>query len=292
MTRPFETSVALRCWIDLAPQNESSGNPVSASPDEDKQSGKGEWRKIKIGEAGLVIDLETTTDEFQTLRVGAFKLLVAKEYSGIFVTDDLKQKDAEGYAIAKQYAEKRGMLFLTRRRFIKEIFHPTAYDIGGLVVGFNLPFDLTRIATSVTASEGEHRDRFRLYFRHHLENPQARPDIGITPLSEHAARIEFLPAAPKGSEKKWLQYFRGRFLDLHQAIYAITGENHNLRQAGQGACEGHQMSSRGAGLSRLGYSSGIRGMISSFLMGNRARRNISGYKPRSSLIRAYLLLQL
>ena len=43
----------------------------------------------------------------------------------------------------------------TRDEFVEQVFYQWGYDVGGLIIGFNLPFDLSRIAKSHTWAKGD-----------------------------------------------------------------------------------------------------------------------------------------
>ena len=61
--------------------------------------------------------------------------------------DDVKTAKLRNFEALKAEAPKHGCVEpLSVFDFIHKIFLPTAFRAGGLVVGFNLPFDLSRLA--------------------------------------------------------------------------------------------------------------------------------------------------
>ena len=93
----------------------------------------------------LVFDTETTPDESQQLRFGTYQLLKKGKLieKGLFYG---KVEPAELETL-KAEAPKHGCVEpLSVFDFIHKRFLPTAFKAGGLVVGFNLPFDLSRLA--------------------------------------------------------------------------------------------------------------------------------------------------
>ena len=93
----------------------------------------------------LVFDTETTPDEAQRLRFGVYQLLQKGQLRqhGLFY-DDVKPGEPEAL---KTQAPKHGCVEpITVSDFVHKIFLLTAFRAGGLVVGFNLPFDLSRLA--------------------------------------------------------------------------------------------------------------------------------------------------
>ena len=92
----------------------------------------------------LVFDTETTTDVRQELRFG-----IAQVYSNgrllrtMLVTGDLSPKERE---TASMWAAAHKAKVLTVSEFVTQEFLPLTVDGRAVVVGFNLPFDLARIA--------------------------------------------------------------------------------------------------------------------------------------------------
>ena len=110
----------------------------------------------------LVFDCETRCDEKQSLTFGFARLLqdVNGVYSNcraeIIFYDPEEAKPYEVRALKQYIAHKRAeidedvfskdIVFLTRQEFIRECLFPHV-DAGSLIVGFNLPFDLSRLAS-------------------------------------------------------------------------------------------------------------------------------------------------
>jgi hypothetical protein len=92
------------------------------------------------------------------------------------------------------------------------------YDAHALCVGFNLPFDLSRLAISY----GLARERFRNGFSFILSKNKFHPRIRIRSLDSTKAFIEF--------ELNQVKY-KGRFLDLRTFAFAITNEKMSLETA-------------------------------------------------------------
>jgi hypothetical protein len=220
---PKEVHAAIRACVNMPP------------PDK-KPDWKPNGRPLRLNERFLIFDTETTTDENQRLRVGGFLLVDVKPghgEGGLIVSDGLPPED---YRTVLEYGKQHNLPVLTGREFVEEVFYPEA-DKGTVIVGFNLPFDLSRLASAdpdrlqprnqrkaYTVSRGKHRDTFTL----RLSPNPALPDIRIKPLSAHGAMIEFI-----GSKRARRKRFSGRFLDLHTAVFALAGEAHSLRSAGR-----------------------------------------------------------
>jgi len=89
-------------------------------------------------------DSETTPDESQRLRFGTFQLWGGGklEEKGIFYGTD----EPDDLATLKAEAPKHQCTLRSVEEFVHKIFLPAAFKAGALVVGFNLPFDLSRLA--------------------------------------------------------------------------------------------------------------------------------------------------
>lgn len=184
------------------------------------------WRTRSVGERTLVFDTETTTDFTQRFLFGAFRVYEHDnlELEGLISADDLSARQQR---IVNNYAENHNLRVYTRRFFVDHIFYPEVYKIGTLCIGFNLPFDLTRIAIRAGPGRGKHRRKFLLQLSTRFNLPRIR----IEAISGRAAFIEF---APKKKLDDWEKpFFRGRFLDLATLVTAFTGERHTLLSAGR-----------------------------------------------------------
>src|SRR5579862_7267057 len=159
MNKSLETPLALRYWPIL---HDTGKETTELKPG---QTSKG--RPTKIGCRVLFLDCETTADEKQPLRFGCFMLsegIREKPIEGVFVADDLKDREPHGFAIARSYAKQKGLWFGTAWGFLNQVFFPEAFTLGTLVIGFNLPFDLSRLAYKWAECRGRNRGAFSLTF--------------------------------------------------------------------------------------------------------------------------------
>lgn len=94
----------------------------------------------------LIFDTETTINASQCLRFGAFQLRKAEGIfrAGIFIEPEtLTSKEI---AVLKSYASTHDLDVMTVGNFVEDIFFGIAYDLRATIVGFNLPFDFSRLA--------------------------------------------------------------------------------------------------------------------------------------------------
>jgi len=199
----------------------------------------------------LVLDTETTTDATQRLLFGSYRFIILGKCveEGLFYPDDLQPEEL---SILRDYVathradtlKKRPLKLLTLREFLKK-FYRDAYKGRCLVVGFNLPFDLSRLGFHAGAARRDFRGGFSLaiWRRPGLETEDPnRLRITIKHLDSKRALISFtgrkeadpIDRIPEGStdgkpEKDYR--FRGHFLDLRTLAYALTDRKHSLKSA-------------------------------------------------------------
>lgn len=197
----------------------------------------GQTRKTKLWpEFALLFDTETKLDLEQTLNFGVWQFcqLQGSVYvalqEGIFYRDGLSPKEEQ---IISAYVQRcgngasRDVVVLSRSDFIERIFWE-AVRAGALIVGFNLPFDIARIAVRWTKAEnGGFSFVLSQLNKKSLDNVH-RPRIRITPLNGVAERIELTAVLRKGEQNRWR---RGRFLDLHTLAFALTDQSYSLSGA-------------------------------------------------------------
>lgn len=142
------------------------------------------WRQPR---AMLVFDTETRTDASQRLTFGSYRFLVNDQFreEGLFYADDLPSKDRktlEQYVAAHKKQGNR-LLLVSRREFLKR-FYKAVYKGRALLVGFNLPFDMSRIAFTSRSARGRFAGGFSIalwsYIKHGIERADPhRPSVGI-----------------------------------------------------------------------------------------------------------------
>lgn len=189
----------------------------------------------------IVIDTETTTDPTQRFTFGSFqygirhrgKFTVLTE--GLIYADDIDPKDLN---ILRTYAETHpahvdlsfvgnrepnwNLQVLSRSQFVERWLWDIAYQRQATVIGFNLPFDLSRLAIAV----GEARKPFTDGFSFTMFRYQMRPRLRIKHLSSTKSFIGWTYGnVPDGKAVK------GRFVDLRTASFALTNRKHTLASA-------------------------------------------------------------
>jgi hypothetical protein len=209
--------------------------------EQEEQSAKRSGSPKLWPDYALVWDTETTLDLDQKLNFGVWRFcqLQGTEYvaiqEGIFYRDGLTHKDIQAILSYKQQYLADGLLIgadrelivLPRAEFIERIFWESV-RAGALIVGFNLSFDISRIAVEWSAA---HNGGFSFVLsqlsENHVNNIH-RPRIRIAPLNGVAEKIELTAVCFKTEQDRW---HRGRFLDLHTLAFALTDNSYSMAGA-------------------------------------------------------------
>ncbi len=150
----------------------------------------------------LIFDTETTTDETQRLRIGTYQLRegeVLRE-SGIFF-DSAALSRAE-INLLRRFGTDRRLKVITVREFIDTVFIPAVQYWKATVVGFNLPFDLSRLAEGHADARGNMRPGLSFSV---VPKGRSGPRIRIKHLSRRASLFELSGAGqrlPRGQRKR------------------------------------------------------------------------------------------
>lgn len=193
--------------------------PVPKNIDSFKKSGGFTSEKTDFDRI-LVWDTETTTDLYQNLTFGYFKILWygKLDYHGLFY-DPAIIKENELHII-QSFSKKNNIPLYTLEEF-RKIFLHEVYDLQSLCIGFNLPFDLARIPIRSSNSKFKRRGGFSLLLSKNLNYPR----LHITHVNNTLSFIEF------GGTKNKQNRFRGNFLDLRTLCHALTDKKHTLESA-------------------------------------------------------------
>jgi hypothetical protein len=189
----------------------------------------------------LIFDCETTVDDSQRLRFGAYQLRrrgVLSE-AGLFFAASLPSDEQ---ALLQSYAEQHGMVFRPVAEFVEKVFYGTAYRCRAQIIGFNLPFDLSRIAIRASPAKGEMRGGFSLRLSDHKWYPPVQVKHG----SQRFSLIRFAaPPRQRSSEAErkrgvYVGPRRGFFVDVNTFAAALLSRPFTL----DGLCEHLEVESR------------------------------------------------
>ncbi len=224
----------------------------SAKP-EDTESSARSRKPWKRPDAMLVFDTETQIDATQRLTFGSYRFVVAGQCfeEGLFYAEDLPDKDRK---ILEQYAEthtaaamNKKLKLLSLERFRKKLYQ-AVYKGRCLLVGFNLPFDLSRLAFDFAMARGRFAGGFSLGIWPHTgkggrqQRNQFRPRIAIKHIDSKRALKGFtarkwpddtdlIPEGSATGKPEKGHIFRGHFLDLRTLAFALTDRGYSLESA-------------------------------------------------------------
>lgn len=234
----------------------------------------------------LLFDTETTTDPTQRLNFLSYwwgdpKTLETID-EGLVYADDLPSRYTDGFNCLKEYALSRDTSpitskhatpqFRSRREFVNEVFFQAAYKSRALVVGFNLPFDISRIAVNFGFARGQFfRGGFSFTiwdyeykpgkFKEHLY----RPRICVKHLDSKRSFIGFKRPS-KIDPQNVADHFPGFFLDLRTLGFALIDKSQSL--AGMcktlGVAHGKQIAEKHGEISPSYIEYNLRDLLASF----------------------------
>ena len=208
-----------------------------------RKSQKKKYAKKKSdmpSEWALIFDSETTTDESQKLRFGTYQVRKGAELmeSGVFYDPETLSK-AEQKTL-KEYATVHDLKFLTATEFIEDVFYYVGYKLRASIVGFNLPFDISRLATDHTAARVTPWNKIMQGgFSFKLSENVNSPRVQIRHVSSRQSFIQFAATrgqrTTKGNRKKgrYERVRRGYFLDIKTLAAALTSTSHSLASLAQ-----------------------------------------------------------
>jgi hypothetical protein len=193
----------------------------------------------------LVFDTETTVDPKQKLTFGCYRrcLLDRDGYrcfeEGLFYSDGLQQNyikilekyvdDKRNAATIEQFPARLSLSLMPQSAFINRIFW-RAIQRRELIIGFNLPFDLSRLA--LRFGNGR-KNSWSLALSRRISrktgkselNPE-RPRIVIT---SQNSKMAFIKLGSILHPEEWPK--EGRFLDLRTLGWALRNEAYSLNRA-------------------------------------------------------------
>ncbi len=212
LPHPDYLSIAIRTYADHRQQKPFSAPPYISS------------------KYSLIFDCETTTDETQSLRFGAFQIRENGELieQGVFYDD--QTLDGNELELLKTYAATYGVAHLPVDVFVENYLYKFGYDLGAAIVGFNLPFDLSRLAKDW----GIARRSMKGGFTFPLSDDKRRPNIAIKHLSSRMSLMRFVGPFVQSTgrgmrrRKALVPFERGTFIDVRTLAAALLSKSFSL----------------------------------------------------------------
>ena len=183
----------------------------------------------------LTFDTETTLDPGQGLRIGAYQLRRrARLHEQGLLYEPAALTDAEIQTLAI-FAAAEGLVVRTREEFVDDVFLRTVWDRRGLIIGHNLPFDLSRI--SIANRPAQSRDpSMRGGFSLTLSRDPTRSHVQIKRINAGGAFIRLTIPSGISPEKRnqgnggRTKNHHGYFLDTATLGGALLGGRPSLRR--------------------------------------------------------------
>jgi len=233
---PSPLVIAVRVYPDLKDEERSFDRPKRA------------WHRP---DAMLVFDAESRIDRTQRLTFGSYRTIIAGQLAreSLFYGDDLPVEDRRTLErhVAHPSAvipaeDKHDVSLLSRDQFVDKLFK-NAYKGRCLLIAFNFPFDISRVAYNFTNARGRFVGGFSLDLWSYADGRNRfRPSICIKHIDSKRALKGFTrrkdpdeeDLIPEGSltgQKEEDYAFRGHFLDLRTLAFALTDGSYTLEKA-------------------------------------------------------------
>lgn len=224
-----------------------------------KNSTGGGRSKHRPSEWTLIFDCETTVDPSLRLRFGVYQVrkgadIYEDEFGpehGIFYTaNDPGAISPPDLSQLTAFAQKHRLKLMTVEAFVEDIFFGIGYDFRATIVGFNLPFDISRLASGHSST---HATTFTpngkpgeppadpitlrtMMGGFTFEFPSTYPlGVRVKHLSSKDALIQFVGRPGKfkydwrEGVRGWRTKRRGFFIDVKTMAAALMGLEGDLR---------------------------------------------------------------
>jgi hypothetical protein len=229
-------AVSLRSYVIL---------PSKKTPASLASSPIGKWRETpearqRSSNWVLIFDCETRTTPDQSLRFGTYQLRHNGRLSerGIFYSSETVT--ASELEVLRDFVrrERPGddgevIRLRTRAKFVELVFYGRAYHVGAQIVGFNLPFDISRLAIKHVNA----RRAMKGGFSFTLIDDEKWPTVSVKHLSARSSWIRFTGTRPKGRghDDSRDELFdeprttdRGYFVDVKTLSASLLSDSHTL----------------------------------------------------------------
>lgn len=194
-------------------------------------------RQMPASDWTLIFDTETTSDAGQALRFGTYQWRNAGELDEAGIFYDPEGVSEDELILLRDVAERDGLALRTRQEFVDEIFFARAWRFRATIIGFNLPFDISRLAVrhgSARVSKDDETAAMRGGFTFTLSEQKIYPNIRIKHMSSRVALISF--AAPmeqrdsRGQRNRGSKtpIRRGHFIDVKTLAAALFARTFSL----------------------------------------------------------------
>jgi hypothetical protein len=147
--------------------------------------------------------------------------------TGLFFDPDALSEDERGALEA--FAAAQGFKCMTHTAFVEDVFFRRGYELRATIIGFNLPFDISRLALGWAPARGKMRGGFSFK----MSERWWRPRIQVKHLSGRAALIQFTRPTkrndnPRDRREGRRITRRGSFIDVKTSAAALLSRSFSL----------------------------------------------------------------
>jgi hypothetical protein len=210
------TSIAVRAFLRRA----KAAKPRTRRP---RTAGQ-----IKPSNVVLVFDTETDLDEAQQLRFGTYQVYVDNKLDeqGLFYDPNTIPK--RDLRVLHRYATRNDLRCRALEDFVARIFYGIGYDLGATIVGFNLPFDISRIACGHSTAK---TPSMAGGFSFALSHDSRRGRVQVKMLSGSAPSIRFASPEHRARRRRGNEVppSQGHFVDIRALAAALTNRPFSLK---------------------------------------------------------------
>ena len=210
--------------------------------DTDKPASKAKRPVAPASSWTLIFDCETTTHPGQALRFGAYQFRNGGELDEAGLLYDPEGVTPDELETLRNHANENGRELRTRESFVDDVFFKRAFDLRATIVGFNLPFDISRLAIShATARMPVDSMASAMHggFTFKLSTQKIYPNVRVKHLSQRTALISFAATMQqrdsRGQRRRDLQtpVRRGHFIDVKTLAGALFARGFSLASLSQ-----------------------------------------------------------
>jgi hypothetical protein len=233
-----ELRVAVRAWTTPI----AVDNAKKASAATEGGRGNGGTRRSASGTRALgasrwqlIFDTETHRSLGQAIRILTWQTRKDGKLRERGVAYEPGQITDAEIATVQAYARRRGLTVLTVREWVVRVLHLIAVKRRGLVIGFNLPFDLSRLALAHAATKPRYSRRMAGGWSFRIADRPWVPRVQIKRVNGRAAFIRLAAVDGTPPEKRnrsrggQVANHSGYFCDVAVAAAALLGKKQKLR---------------------------------------------------------------
>jgi hypothetical protein len=200
MSTEEEIEVAVRAWV----------------PTKQRKRRKRHWVDPGPSPWTLIFDTETTTDLGQSLRFGAYHVrrYDALVEQGLFFDPD--GLEPEEITTLVEFGRSRAVATMTRAAFVRDVFFKVVWERRGTLIGYNLAFDISRIAVGHVLSRPKNPS-MRGAFSFELDHDHYKPRVQIKKINSRASMMRL--ASPSGRHAEQRNRERGGNAANHSGYF-------------------------------------------------------------------------